>query len=515
MKGRMIKVATALLTCVVLTCCVLGIFAVSALLGKTTLRIDTNEKLQTMQGFGASSAWVYQDLGLEDLATKNTAIQMLYGNDGLQLNTFRYNVGAGGVESDNYKDPLRGAQSFFIAERFTGDYSVFADADNYDFTRDGAVLDLFKRALATGNIDKVIFFANSPHYLMTKNGKTHGDVPYDNNLKEECYVAFSQYMLVIVNYIYQNIISQYDKDIQIYISPVNEPQWKWGDDATQEDGEATQEGCHYDPKPLAKFYDTFYSQLDVFNDENSTDFHMDIFESGNYKMLNSTRTKFNEYMREFEKYDFFDEITHISLHSYGADKSIFYREIFADYMSKNFPHISISMSEYCTMEWNVDESIDMGLWCGKVMMRDIAILGVTDWSYWLSVAKGGYEDALVYWKKDNGYNSFEVTKRYYVFGQFSKYISNGSVRVSADYSDFLGVNGIETAAFKNPDGSVTVIVLNDSEKSHTIALKGVDKYKNVKEIMTDSDVNWQTREYAFDGNVKVAAKSMTTFVLTK
>ena len=160
-------------------------------------------------------------------------------------------------------------------------------------------------------------------------------------------------------------------------------------------GEATQEGCHYDPKPLAKFYDTFYSQLDVFNDENSTDFHMDIFESGNYKMLNSTRTKFNEYMREFEKYDFFDEITHISLHSYGADKSIFYREIFADYMSKNFPHISISMSEYCTMEWNVDESIDMGLWCGKVMMRDIAILGVTDWSYWLSVAKGGYEDALV------------------------------------------------------------------------------------------------------------------------
>ncbi len=89
------------------------------------------------------------------------------------------------------------------------------------------------------------------------------------------------------------------------------------------------------------------------------------------------------------------------------------------------------------------------------------------------------------------------------------------MRVSADYSDFLGVNGIETAAFKNPDGSVTVIVLNDSEKSHTIALKGVDKYKNVKEIMTDSDVNWQTREYAFDGNVKVAAKSMTTFVLTK
>ena len=54
-----------------------------------------------MQRFGASSAWVYQELGLsQDDNLKNTAMEMLYGDTGLELNTFRYNVGAGGVEVD-------------------------------------------------------------------------------------------------------------------------------------------------------------------------------------------------------------------------------------------------------------------------------------------------------------------------------------------------------------------------------------------------------------------------------
>ena len=509
MKEKIIKATVIFLIGILIMACIFGIYYMSVILGKTTLRVDTSDRLQTMQGFGASSAWIYQELGLEDDNSKDTAMQMLYGESGLGLNTFRYNVGAGGVESDSYEDPLRGAQSFFIADRFQGDYSVFADVNNYDFTRDSAVVDMFKRALVTGNIDKVIFFANSPHYLMTKNGKTHGETVYSNNLKEECYTAFSQYMLTIVGYIYNNIICDYNKDIEVLISPVNEPQWKWGGD------DATQEGCHFDPQPLAKFYDVFYKELKSYNARSSTAFEMDIFESGNYKMIASTRTKFNEYMREFEKYEFFDDITQISLHPSGADKSVFHRELFAEYMSKNFPDISISMSEYCTMEWNVDESIDMGLWCGKVMMRDLAILGVTDWNYWLSIAKGEYEDGLVYWSKEGDVNSFSVTKRYYVFGQFSKYISKGSRRISASYSDFLGINGVECVAFKNPDDSVTVVVLNDSEKSHRIAIKGLKGYTNVKEIMTDSDVNWQSREYAFGVSVKVAAKSVTTYVLTK
>lgn len=518
-KKRVLKTIACLTCAVALVGCVLGIYSLAVVFGTTAISLDTSKRYQTMEGFGASSAWIYQDLGkLEDESFKDTAMEMLYGNSGLALNIFRYNIGAGGIEVDNYEDPSRGAESFFVADNFDGDYSVFADESNYDFeNRDQAVIDTFERALSLGNIHKVVFFANSPHYLMTLNGKTHGENVYDNNLKEECYEAFSQYMLVIVNYLYENIICKYDKDIEILISPVNEPQWKWGGE------EATQEGCHYDPKPLAKFYNTFYSRLKEFNLSHNTKFEMDIFESGNYKMILSTRTKFNEYMTEFEKYEFFEDITHISLHSYGATTSVFYRELFADYMAKYYPNISVSMSEYCTLEWGleptligVDPTMAMGFKCGKVIMRDINMLNVTDWSWWLSIARGGYEDGLVYWLTDeDGTQLLQVSKRYYVMKHFSNHIKRGSVRISSGYSDFLGINGVECCAFKNPDDSISVIILNDSNRSREINLKGLNGYKTVREVLTDDNVDWQVREYELGGSVSVMPNSIMTFVLTK
>ena len=135
-----------------------GIYALSVNFAPTTITLDATKTYQTMNGFGASSAWIYQDIGaLEDEEFKDRAIDMLYGDGGLALNTFRYNIGAGGAVSDNYEDPLRGAESFFIADRFQGDYSVFANKDNYDFGKDKAVRDMFERALSTGNVKQIVF----------------------------------------------------------------------------------------------------------------------------------------------------------------------------------------------------------------------------------------------------------------------------------------------------------------------------------------------------------------------
>lgn len=523
MKKKLTAIVITALCIAVTMGAFFGVYALAVNFGTTTITLDTSKTYQTMNGFGASSAWNYQDMGKKaNDETKNQAIEMLYGDSGLGLNTFRYNVGAGGVEVDTYDDPLRGAESYFIAEKFNGDYSVFADKSNYDFDRDEAVRDMFERALSTGNIKQIVFFANSPHYLMTKNNKTHGENEYDNNLKEECYEAFSDYMLVIVDELCKRYVGN---DVKIFISPVNEPQWKWGGEY------ASQEGCHYDPAVLAKFYDVFYTKLKDFNSAHSTNYIMDIFESGNYKMVLSKRTNFNEYMTEFEKYDYFKDLTHISVHSYGADMSKFYRNIFADYMEKYYPQINVTMSEYCTLEWEVDKTIAMGLHFGKVIMRDLAILNVTDWSHWLSIAKGSvdkgvgdYEDAFVYWltesEKDHNKEGHEhkddildVSKRYYVMGQFSKYVQEGSVRIKSGYSDFMEMNGVECVAFENPDGSIALVILNDSDKARNIKIKG--GYKYVKEIVTNADEDWKISEYENNGNINVSAKSVTTYVFTK
>ncbi|MDE5990061.1 MAG: hypothetical protein K2H36_00575, partial [Clostridia bacterium] len=129
-------------------------------------------------------------------------------------------------------------------------------------------------------------------------------------------------------------------------------------------------------------------------------------------------------------------------------------------------------------------------------------------------ARGGYEDGLVYWLVDeDNVSSLDVTKRYYVLGQFSKYVGEGSVRIKSSYSDFMQMNGVECVAFENLDGSITLIVLNDSDKTKNIKIKG--GYSHVKEIVTNADENWKISEYENDGTFSVSAKSVTTYVFTK
>ena len=461
-----------------------GIYSAAVIYGTTTVTLDESKTYQTMEGFGASSAWIYQDFGkLDNPQIKEQAMEMLYGDSGLKLNTFRYNIGGGGIEVASYGDELRGAESFFVAENFKGDYSVFKDPGNYDFTKDAAVRELFDLALSKGNIEQVVFFANSPHYTMTLNGKTHGEQINVDNLKEECYEAFSDYLLVITDYLYENVICKYDKDIKVIISPVNEPQWKWGGEG------ATQEGCHYEPEALAKFYQQFYTTLNAFNEANGTNFEMDIFECGKYMMVASS-ARVNEYMTEFEKYPFFESVTNISAHSYGTDTSKFHRTLFSEYMDKYYSDLKISITEYCVLEFGVDPTMDMGIFSAQVIMRDLTMLDAVNWNYWLSISKGDYEDGLIYWNNVDGQDVIKSYKRYYAI-----------------------FNGVECVAFKKTDGSIALVVINDSSRSHKINIEG--GYANVTEVLTTEEENWKTSEYSNTGSVTIPANSIATYVFSK
>ncbi|MCM1306176.1 MAG: hypothetical protein NC037_02005 [Bacteroides sp.] len=478
-------------------CCSVGVF------GEPFISVDLSREYQTVDGFGASSAWRYQAFGLlDDDSIKDEAMDLLYGDDGLSMNIFRYNVGGGGVESDSYWDPQRGAESFFVAEAFDGDYSVFNDTSNYDFTRDEGVRDLFERALSLGNIEKVVFFANSPHYLMTRNGKTHADVPKQNNLKEECYEAFSNYLIIITDWLYKNIVCAYDPDIEIFISPINEPQWSWGGD------DASQEGCHYDAKPLAEFCDVFYRTLAEFNAANSANYKLDIFESGSYEL-----SKIKPYLKELSRYDWFKEIDTIFVHSYHGDLSAYTKRSFKNYMDKNFAGKNISMSEYCILTDGVDESIDTGLYSAKVMLRDLYYFNATEWSWWLSISNGDYEDGLVYWNVDGDGNDFlRMTKRYYTFKQFSAF-ATGATRVYSKYGNNKLIDAdFDQIAFKNTDGNLVLIAINSGDKEKRVRLDGVTP-KHIAATVTDANSDFETKECDFDGYLRVGAKSISTYVI--
>lgn len=484
----------------------IGVFGISVV-------VDENDIEQTFRGFGSSSAWTFQEIGLMEESKQDKAIEMLYLKQGLDLNVIRYNIGAGSKESifDNvfpynngYFDYSRRADSFFISEKFDGDYSVFADETNYDFSKDFATRSLLKKAIINGDIDKVVLFANSPHYLMTSSGIAIGEYEYQENLKPECFHSFSDYLLIIAKNLYTMDIEPFEDDVEVFISPVNEPQWKWGG------SEASQEGCHYEPKTLAAFYEIFYDKLNSFNESNGTNFKLEMFESGNYIVDLKNKSRVEEYIDEFKKYDYFTEIEELSFHSYATNTSTIRRSAFYNYLGSDLPKKDIVISEYCDLNAGVDEGIKKGLYTGNVILKDLSLINAVEWSWWLAISDLNYEDGLLY-NKDNE-EDFSVTKRYFVFGHFSKYIDKGDVRVKIKDTDILNISGVNALAVKKQTGEFVLVLINNSYTN--IKIKLDVPYGTMKYILTDESNNWYLEERDYSGQFSLPKLSITTIVLS-
>ncbi|MDR3185350.1 MAG: hypothetical protein LBU04_00850 [Christensenellaceae bacterium] len=486
-------------------------FVILATFNNFYIEIDEKTQYQTHFGFGTSSAWTFQDVGKEEESIKSKVVDMLYSKEGLGLNIFRYNIGAGSIDS-KFDDEFpyneesfvqsRRTESFFIKENFIN-YDSFSEMENYDFSRDASMREMFFRCIEAGEIERIVFFANSPHFLMTESGKTTGERALQNNLKEEAYEAFSQYLLIITDKLSQMYLSDLDNTPEILISPVNEPQWDWGGD------NASQEGCHFDPVELGKFYEVFFKNLKEFNLKNGTSYEGDIFECGNYLLVNP-KAKVAKYLKEFAKYDYFKEIDTISIHSYGAGTNTLARNSFLNLVNK-YDIENISMSEFCEMKQGRDNSMTHAIHTAKVIMRDINNLNVTDWSWWLGVSNFDYNDGLIYLDSESNSNTktLSVLKRYYAFKQFSQYLSNGDVRVKIISGGITAFSGVEYCAYRKEDGSIVLILINNSNANRKIFLKGRDIKSG---SFTNSEQN--VVQGSFSGNsISLLPKSITTLIL--
>ena len=141
-----------------------------------------------------------------------------------------------------------------------------------------------------------------------------------------------------------------------------------------------------------------------------------------------------------------------------------------------------------------------------------------EWSWWLSVAKGTYNDGLVYWNaasaRADGAGLY-VLKRYYAFAQFTRYLSEGDVRVGCTLSDPMDWTGVDIGAFVKPDGSVVVVAVNDGA-AKSLRLDGLEGFegRTATAVCTDAEKEAEESDFVFGGGVELAADSVTTFVFS-
>ena len=448
------------------------------------ITINPQKKFQRYEGIGASGAWWAQIVGGWDNVDengeeiRNIVSRLLYSKEnGIGMNIYRYNIGGGSAHSGigEYSDFARRTESFDVGE------------GKYDFSRDTNAVYMMKQAVKDG-AEEVILFVNSPVERLTKNGWAHlgKKQAFRTNLSKKNYKAFCDYCLDVTEYFVE-------EGLPIkYLSPINEPFWIWT---------GGQEGCHYSPCQAGKLMHCFAEELRKRKSLDSV--KLSGVENGDIRWFNKSYTR---WMLRYK--NVVDCIDSIDLHSYCLhmpipffNNRVKFLKRYRKWLDRKYPDMPVKMSEWTHMVGGKNPGMDSALETAKVMYEDFTLLNVTSWQHWLACSHYDYHDGLLYLDLEN--KTYETTKRYYVTGNFSKYIPLGASRVEA-YSDD---ESVKTIAFTHNDTTI-IIVINptQSKKSFTVPGNGILS-------VTDKNRGLEENNCKKGDEIDISPESVTTFVL--
>lgn len=447
-----------------------------------TVRIEPDVKYQTMEGFGASDCWTVQYVGKYwNESEKEKAAGWLFSDEvdsngnpmGIGLSIWRVNLGAGTIEQgDNgqVNDITRRAECFLGPD------------GTYDWNKQIGQQWFVDKAKKYG-CRSFVLFSNSPYVGFTRNGKgfaTKGDE--NSNLKEDKYDDFADFLATVASYFVK------EKKINVdYISPVNEPQWKWDSDY--------QEGSPWTNAEIKKVV----VELDKALDDKKLDTKILVTEAGTWEaMYKKEGRAFNQipsffdpssdlYIGDLKRID-----KTIGAHSYWTDtknqdirsirtnvKNMADRygvKVFqTEWSMLNKTPIDDFPSSYAEASYN-----DIALHMAKIIYSDIVYAGVASWSYWTSmdVEMYGFKNRFnlirLHTEGDKtasiekgGYVS--ATKTLWMLGNYSRFVKPGFTRVGLYGADDLS-SVMGTAYLSYNKKRIVAVFTNVSENDCRIDL---------------------------------------------
>ena len=358
---------------------------------------------QTIQGFGASGAWWPIDLAKFPERVQQQVAQMLFSPVGIALSGYRYNIGGGGR---GVKPPDRAPSE------------PAGDSAGLTFLRDAS----------DAHVPVLTGFVNSAPPQFTTNGKACG-----GNLKPGLESAYASYLAGVVRTLHDR-----DHITLRYVSPMNEPDNSFAD--------CGQEGMQV-PVPqraavvqaLGKALARDAPYAKVIADETTADAILS--------------TEAPEWLAVPGTAHYVAAVAH---HTYDFP---------TDALRKLVPPIAARfgtptwMTEICCYKGSggvassfgaqYDPTMTQGFWLADQIEADLTVAGDSAWYWWtaLSPVLGfdpkadpacptrvntkGFNDGLLYYDQHgpaDGVTSIFTTKRFFVLGQFSRYVRPGAVR---------------------------------------------------------------------------------------
>ena len=470
-------------------------------MGNAAIKISPENSADTgFEGWGTSLCWWANRIGYSDTLSQKAA-ELFFGEDGLRLNIRRYNIGGG---DDPRHDHIRRTDS-----AVPGWLKITENGYAYDYHADSNQLNVMRRAVkAAGDNAIVEVFSNSPPYFMTVSGCSSGGAdPNADNLRKDCYDSFAEYLAHVTKYIQENLGIKVTS-----VSPMNEPNTGYWREFSDK-----QEGCHFDiggsqSKIIEKTYDALVKfgvegVIVAASDETSTGLQILSWRAYSERAKNC--------------------LGRINTHTYDATMI---EELGRLSREEGF---KLWMSEVDGSGVAGTNAGEMGsaLWFGGKIISDINALMPSAWVMWQvidnHISSCGYngrrDTGMVnlmggFWGiavADHDREEIILTQKYYGMGQFTRYISPGSVIIRCG-EDSL-------AAYNKEKNSLTAVVLNLSEEDEAvefdvsgfrIAGKAVKAYRTSGSM--DSGEHWAELDEIPMGDggfsAVLKANSITTFV---
>ncbi|MCR5718582.1 MAG: discoidin domain-containing protein [Oscillospiraceae bacterium] len=449
------------------------------------------------EGWGTSLCWWANRVGYSDSLSQKAA-DAFYGDDGLRMNIARFNIGGG--DDPNHHHITR-------TDSNMPGYTVWRNGRfEYDWNQDARQRNVLLRSIEACGDDMIVeMFSNSPPYYMTKSGcSSGGDNPGANNLKDDMYDDFADYLA--------EVCLHYEKDFGVHVQSVealNEPYTNyWGKNSPK------QEGCHFDignseSKIILELQRAMNQRglgdvLIAGTDETSIDTQIDAFKalSGDAKAA----------------------VDRIDTHTYGGWK----REELRDTAIAAGKNLWMSEVDGGATAGKNNGEMGAALWLAERITIDMNGLNPSAWILWQVIdnhiskdgMNGNKDKGMVnvnggYWGcavADHDNNKIICTKKYYAFGQFTRYIRPGMIMLRS------GSNTV--AAFDPETGRVVVTAFNKegSAQDLSVRLSGFEKVgSSAQVIRTSNSESWaELPAQPLDGTllkVSLAPNSVTTFLI--
>lgn len=471
------KVFTLLLACIFIFGCVPVSFGAESIRVKVNL---TDGSQSTFDGWGTSLCWWAEIAGTAEESARREFTELLFGEKGLDLNIARYNIGAGDAEGHRHM-------------RDGGSVPAWIDENGvFNPTADEAQVKILQDAVEYG-ADIVELFSNSPPYYLTESGCAGGGKdPNKNNISPANFGKFAQYLAEVTSYIQNELHINVNT-----VEPMNEPSTNfWG-------YEGWQEGCHIDPKDHSGLIVALRKALDEKG-------------LGNVGVSASDENSVDRMLRNLEEYtdEALASLAQINTHTYNGTYANGALRQKADELGK--PLYMSEVDGDGSVGYNSGE-MGPALWLSRKITDDMTTLRPEAWVLWQAApAWPGDAADTGYWnlcQLDVRDGKIDLFKKYYAFGQYTKFIKKGDTILSTDSENVLAARNME-------NGKAVFVITNAGKKdeNYEIDLSSFDALGNiVSAYRTDNSVNLESVDSAaLNGkvlSVYVPKDSVTTVII--